>query len=177
MLRSNSCVTFLSITRVPIIIFNSNWKARAYKVYDERKPTRLLLSSRHLKMSLETPCGVESIYRAVCTARISKYRHYSCMRSKCTKFSHGAGGHVGDTRGPAQRCVLCLFLAETCHMLLVPPFLVKSNGDTEVSPERQRFVNNSRAQPFEIPFEIHWRFPRRSFNSFARCSIHFASCY
>lgn len=54
----------------------------------------------------------------------------------------------------ARRCVLCLFLAETCHMLLVPPFIVKSNGDTEVSPERQRFVNNSRPPPFEIQLEI-----------------------
>lgn len=58
--------------------------------------------------------------------------HYSCMRPKCTKFSHGTGGHVGDTRAPARRCVLCLFLAEMCHMSLAPPFLVKSNGDTEV---------------------------------------------
>lgn len=81
--------------------------------------------------------------------------HYSCMRPKCTKFSHGTGGHVGDTRAPARRCVLCLFLAEMCHMSLVPPFLVKSNGDTEVSPERQRFVNNSRASLFEIPFGTH----------------------
>lgn len=64
---------------------------------------------------------------------------------------------MGKTRArvPALRCVLCLFLAETCHMLLVPPFLVKSNGDTEVSPERQRFVNNSRAPPSENPFGIH----------------------
>lgn len=45
----------------------------------------------------------------------------------------------------------CLFLAETCYMLLVRK---KSNSETEVNSERQRFVNNSRAL-FEIPLVIH----------------------
>lgn len=135
--------------------------------YDERKSSpepltiilKTSLSKRHTGSSRYICC----VYRAYKQIQA----HYSCMRPKCTKFSHGTGGHVGDTRAPAQRCVLCLFLAEMCHMSLVPPFLVKSNGDTEVSPERQRFVNNSSASPFEIPFQTHRRFPRRSFNSFA----------
>jgi len=114
----------------------------------------------------------------VCIARISKYRHYSCMRSKCTKFSHGARDIMWETRAAQPSAAFYAFFSQKRVICCwFPPFLIKSNGDTEVSPERQRFVNNSRAQPFEIPFEIHWRFPRRSFNSFARCSIHFASCY
>lgn len=123
----------------------------------------LLLSSlkRLFRNTMRGRVDICCLYRAYKQIQA----HYSCMRPKCTKFSHGTGGHVGDTRAPTRRCVLCLFLAEMCHMSLVPPFLVKSNGDTEVSPERQRFVNNSRASLFEIPFETRRRFPRRSFNS------------
>lgn len=137
-----------------------------------RSSLTIILKTSLIRNAMRGRVDICCVYRAYKQIQA----HYSCMRPKCTKFSHGTGGHVGDTRAPARRCVLCLFLAETCHMSLVPPFLVKSNGDTEVSPERQRFVNNSRASLFEIPFETHRRFPRRSFNSFAGRSIHFASC-
>lgn len=124
-------------------IFNFSRNKLQKKFYDECQARSLLLSSLKRLSSAHARSSRYAVYRAYKQVQA----HYSCMRSKCTKFSYGTGGHVRDTRAPKPgRCVLCLFLAETCHMSLVPPFLVKSNGDTEVSPERQRFVNNSRSR-------------------------------
>jgi len=122
--------------------FTADWRRCFTRDTVELSP---LATSYSLSLSFSNRYSRSS--RCMGCMRISKYRHYSCMRSKCTKFSHG--GSRGRGRRASQRCVLCLFLAAACHMLLVSSFLkvsAKSNGDTEVSPVRQRFVNNSLAR-------------------------------
>lgn len=79
----------------------------------------------------------KELLKSMYIACISKYRHYVFVRSVLNLVREV----TGDIRSPIQYRTFASFFLSRKHVIYY--WFVKSNSNTEVNSERQRFVNNS----------------------------------